>query len=159
MDRDRWLRYWTQIVVEARTPHNGVNASLQRLGGPETLLRHALAEGIPDFLSELAVRPWVAGSERDRYGRAHERAVWLEFKAEMATDSTIGTWMYNGMVPPPRNHGATDIGYWVGYRIAQAYYEWASDKTAAIRELILVPDPERLLAESGYGAYAEGLAR
>jgi hypothetical protein len=83
--------------------------------------------------------------------------VWLDFKDEMDTDSTIRTWMYNGMVPPPRNHGATDIGYWVGYAIARAYYNRAGDKRAAVRELIHLEDPVRLLNESGYAAYAESL--
>lgn len=86
-----------------------------------------------------------------------ERAVWLDFRDEMATDSTIGTWMYNGRVPFPKNHGATDMGYWVGARIARSYYERATDKRAAVRELLFLPDPERLLAESGYAAYTEAL--
>jgi hypothetical protein len=94
---------------------------------------------------------------RETYGRAHERAVWLDFRDEMATDSTIRTWMYNGMVPPDKNHGAVDIGYWVGSRIARAYYERATDKRAAVRELLMLRDPEALLAESGYAAYAEAL--
>ena len=65
--------------------------------------------------------------------------------------------LYNGMVPPDKNDGAVDIGYWVGAQIAHAYYERARDKQAAVRELILLAEPERLLAESGYAEYAEGL--
>jgi len=38
--------------------------------------------------------------------------VWVDFQDEMETDSTTKTWMYNGMVPPDKNHGAIDIGYW-----------------------------------------------
>jgi hypothetical protein len=75
----------------------------------------------------------------------------------MTTDSTIRTWMYNGLVPAPKNHGATDIGYWVGYRIARAYYQRAPDKRAALRELILLPDAGRVLRDSRYAEYAEAL--
>jgi hypothetical protein len=161
------LPEWARVATAANSfaniaglvVHEAVHAQQRPAQGPNTLLRHALGEGIADFLSELAVGPWHAESERHRYGHAHERAVWLDFKDEMATDSTIRTWMYNGMVPAPKNHGATDIGYWVGYRIARVYYEGARGKAAAIRELILLPDPERLLAESGYAAYAEALPR
>jgi hypothetical protein len=156
------LPQWAQVATRSNSfaqlaglvVHEAVH-SLQPGGSNRTLLGQALAEGIPDFLSELAVGPWHHGSERQRYGRAHEREVWLDFKDEMTSDSTIRTWMYNGMVPAPKNHGATDIGYWVGYAIAKAYYERAPDKRAAVRELILLPDAERLLRESGYAAYAE----
>lgn len=143
----------TLVVHEAVHSQQGRRPEGQR----NTLLRQALGEGIADFLSELAIGPSNADTPRQRYGNAHEREVWLDFKDEMATDSTIRTWMYNGMVPPDKNHGAVDIGYWVGYRIAGRYYERAGDKRSAVRELILLPDPERLLAESGYAAYAEAL--
>jgi hypothetical protein len=122
----------------------------QPAGQRNTLLRQALTEGGADFLAELAVGARDASSPREIYGRAHEHTVWLDFKDEMATDSTIRTWMYNGMVPPDKNHGAVDIGYWVGSRIARAYYERATDKRAAVRALLRLNDPERLLAESGY---------
>jgi hypothetical protein len=129
--------------------HEAVH-TLQPARGPSTLLAAALHEGIADYVSELAAGPWHAGTPRQRYGRAHEREVWLDFADEMATDSTIRTWMYNGNVPKGKNHGALDIGYWVGYAIAKAYHERAADRRAALRELILLPDPERVLRESGY---------
>jgi len=155
---------WAQVATAANSfanihglvVHEAVHSLQTSRPGPNTLLRQALAEGIADFLTELAVGAWNASSPRARYGRANERAVWLDFKDEMATDSTIRTWMYNGMVPPDKNHGAVDIGYWVGAQIAHAYYERARDKPAAVRELIQLADPQRLLAESGYAEYAEG---
>jgi len=120
-------------------------------GQQDNLLRHALGEGIADFLAELAVGPWAANSPRQSYGRAHEHDVWVDFQDEMqGGDSTIRTWMYNGMVPPDKNHGAIDIGYWVGYRIAGAYYARAKDKRAAVRELLELRDAEAILRASGY---------
>ena len=121
-------------------------------GQHDTLLRHALGEGIADFLSELAVGPWAANTPRQIYGRAHEHDVWVDFQdeMEMASDSIIRTWMYNGMVPPDKNHGTVDIGYWVGSRIAGAYYGRAADKRAAVRELLELHDPVAVLRESGY---------
>jgi hypothetical protein len=156
------LPAWARVVTSANSLpqlgplvlHEAVH-TLQPGRRSATLLEQALHEGIADFVSELAAGPWLAGTERQVYGRAHEREVWLDFKDEMATDSTIRTWMYNGMVPAPTNHGATDIGYWVGYAIAKQYYERARDKRAALRELILLPDPERVLRESGYAERVE----
>jgi hypothetical protein len=155
---------WAQVATRTNSfvqlPGLVIHEAVHSLQPPRqgrTLLSQALGEGIADFLSELAVGPWHARTERQRYGRAHEREVWLDFKDEMDSDSTIRTWMYNGTVPPPKNHGATDIGYWVGYAIANAYYKRAADKRAAVRELILLRDPVRLLNESGYAGYAESL--
>ncbi len=119
-------------------------------GEKNTLLRQAIGEGTADFLAELAVGPYLADSPRRRYGLAHEHEVWLDFQDEMATDSTITKWMYNGRVPPDSNHGATDIGYFVGSRIAQAYYNRARDKRAAVRELLALRNPDEILAKSGY---------
>src|SRR5258705_8626290 len=48
----------------------------------------------------------------------------------------------NGMVPPDKNHGAIDIGYWVGYRIAGAYYARVTDKRAAVRDLLELRDAD-----------------
>ena len=121
-------------------------------GQHDTLLRHSLGEGIADFVSELAVGPWAAHTPRQIYGRAHEHDVWVDFQDEMeiASDSIIRMWMYNGMVPPDKNHGAIDIGYWVGYRIAGAYYARAKDKRAAVRELLELRDAEAILRARGY---------
>jgi hypothetical protein len=137
--------------------HEAVHTLQPRREGPNTLLRQALIEGIADFLTELAIGPWNANTPRARYGRAHERRVWLDFKDEMDSDSTIRTWMYNGRLPPGRNHGAVDIGYWVGAQIARAYYERATDKRVAVRELIRLHEPKQVLVESGYASYAESL--
>src|SRR2546430_5959572 len=108
-----------------------------RSGEHDTLLRRTLGYGIADCLSELVRGQWGATTYRQIYGRAHEHDVWVDFQDEMEmdSDSIIRTWMYNGMVPPDKNHGAVDIGYWVGSRIAGAYYARAADKRAAVREL------------------------
>jgi len=120
-------------------------------GQRDDLLRHALHEGIADFLAELAVGPSVVKTTREIYGPAHEHDIWVDFQDEMqGGDSTIRMWMYNGMVPPEKNHGAIDIGYWVGYRIAGSYYARAKDKRAAIRELLELRDAEAVLRASGY---------
>ena len=45
------------------------------------------------------------------------------------------------------------LGYFMGYRIAQAYYERAPDKKTAIRDILRVKNAEDFLERSGY---AEG---
>jgi hypothetical protein len=49
-----------------------------------------------------------------------------------------------------------DLGYYMGYRIAQAYYDSASDKREAIRDILAIRDAHEFLKKSGY---AERFAR
>ena len=43
-----------------------------------------------------------------------------------------------------------DLGYFIGYRIAQAYFEQASDRPSALQVLLRGRDAEAILRESGY---------
>jgi uncharacterized protein YjaZ len=60
----------------------------------------------------------------------------------------IRRWLYNQGDATPEWPG--DLGYFMGYRIAQAFYAHAADKTAALRALIAQRDPALLLRRSGY---------
>jgi hypothetical protein len=109
-----------------------------------SLLALALLEGSASFLAELTsgVRGEAAAHE---YGRAHERELWEEFRRVMRGTDTQG-W-FQGDPPGPR---PADLGYFVGYRIAEAYYDRAPDKRQAIREILTTRDFEAFLARSGY---------
>ena len=43
-----------------------------------------------------------------------------------------------------------DLGYWVGYRIVKTYYQRASDKQQALRDILELSDPHAFLAKSGW---------
>ncbi len=43
-----------------------------------------------------------------------------------------------------------DLGYYFGYRIAQAYYNRATDKKQAVVDIIEMDDPLLFLQKSGY---------
>lgn len=58
-------------------------------------------------------------------------------------------WIYNGVGSPA---WPDDLGYWVGYRIAQAFYLRAPDEKLALRELLLMKDPQDILNRSGFVA-------
>ena len=42
------------------------------------------------------------------------------------------------------------MGYYVGYRIVEAYYRRAPDKRAAVRDILRIQDFPAFLAASGY---------
>ena len=122
--------------------------------GPEgkTLLEKTCSEGFADFVGELISGQNINAHLR-AYGDAHEAELWREFRAEM-NGTDLSHWLYQGS--SANGDRPADLGYYVGYRIAAAYYTRATDKKKAVREILTVKDYERLLRESGYGEGFEG---
>jgi hypothetical protein len=112
-----------------------------------TLLEASLLEGSADFIGELA-SGGNSNSHIHPYGLANEKALWQEFEAQMM-GSDRSDWLGNQGSSTGR---PGDLGYFIGYRIAQAYYERAADKRAAVREIIEVGNAVALLQASGYDA-------
>lgn len=112
------------------------------------LLSMVLTEGFADFVMELSLgRPSLTDAERAAYGRAHEPQLWAELKADVdAGMMDPGDWLYG----PGRGGRVNDLGYWIGKRICEAYYERADDKTAALQAMLKLDDPAAILAASGY---------
>ena len=112
-----------------------------------TLLAHALREGSADFVAELAshdninahVHAWVHAVP-DR-----ERALWVEFQRDM-----LGTDVKQWFSSTDVNVRPKDLGYFMGYQIAAAYYDNHEDKTGALKDILTTSDPEKLLRDSGY---------
>lgn len=115
--------------------------------GPRTLLVSAINEGSADFLAELISGKHIINPAYT-YGDAHERELWTEFRAAMDSTNT-SAWMYQGDRAPPGK--PADLGYWMGYKISKAYYDQATDKHAAVKEILLHTDSKAFLAASGYG--------
>ena len=113
--------------------------------GNRTLLAECLREGSADFLGEL-ISGGLFNTGIRTYGMAHEAELWKAFKAEMDGEDH-SHWMYQGKVVDGR---PADLGYFVGYRITQAYYAKAKDKRQAVKDIIELKDPKALLAASGY---------
>jgi uncharacterized protein YjaZ len=91
-----------------------------------TVLEGSLVEGAADFIGEFI----------------------LEIETSFVADEDkrdLTSWLYNGTMDK-----SGDIGYWVGYRIAKSYYQHATGKQAAIREIIEIKDPKAFLAKSGW---------
>jgi hypothetical protein len=109
-----------------------------------TLLVQSFREGSADFVGEMIAGVHI-NNRAHAYGLAHERELWDEFKAAMTGRSYAG-WMYGD---PPGERPA-DLGYFIGYRIAQSYYSSAADKSAALRDIVRGADVEAILAKSGY---------
>lgn len=120
---------------------------LQKKGGPATLLHGAINEGMADFLAQLTTgrRPT---SRYYTYGDAHEKQVWADFKREM-NGSNWDNWIANGGAQETEDKPG-DLGYYVGYRICEAYYEEQADKKQAVHDILNISDYPAFLAASRY---------
>jgi Predicted Zn-dependent protease (DUF2268) len=111
----------------------------------KSLLWKSLQEGGADFITTLATGQ-EPPSPFFKYGLEHEHSLWQEFSSVMdGTD--IREWIYNGDNATSR---PADLGYFVGYRILEAYYNRAPDKQKALAEMLAIRDPEAILRDSGY---------
>ena len=130
-------------------------------GSDNPLLQTILREGAADFIATL-----VTGEPSDA-----ERSAWAgpreaELRSELATDlamveramsdpslektaeASFQRWVYNAGNPPEGWPG--ELGYWMGMRLWQAYYDAAADKRAALMAMLTQDDPAAVLAASGF---------
>lgn len=119
-----------------------------------TLLASAIREGSADFLGEM-ISGLSINSHLLKYGDEHERELWSEFKSAMLSFDTT-QWIGQGANAKDK---PADLGYYIGYRITQSYYEHASDKKKAIREILQVQDYEQFLKKSKYEERLENVHR
>lgn len=132
--------------------HEHIHA-LQQYSGEPSVLLVALQEGSADFLAGLAL-PESDKPHYYKWGMAREEMIWRRFSEEMDTDN-ISNWSGNNGLVEDENWYA-DLGYFVGARICEAYYEQAEDKRQAIEDLLFISDPAAILEASGYAARFRG---
>ncbi|MBO9732406.1 MAG: hypothetical protein J7623_27440 [Chitinophaga sp.] len=117
------------------------------------LLSQSLCEGASDFITALVTGKQIPLPYMD-YGKAKETSLKEKFKSEMFGDPW-DTWLYNN------GHGTevADLGYFMGYRICQSFYQRVKNKKQAVKEIIGLNFQdsimiENFLSKSGY--YPEG---
>lgn len=124
---------------------------IQKPSDDPSLLHGAILEGMADFIAEL-----TTGQNPDArlqpYGLAHEKQIWADFTKEI-TSSSWKNWIANG--DQETADKPADLGYFVGYKICQSYYEEMADKKQAVHDILNISDYSAFLAKS---RYAEKLA-
>jgi hypothetical protein len=120
-------------------PHGGEEAT------PDTVLKQSLVEGGAELVGEL-ISGQVSNVHLQAWTKGRERQIDAQFVADQDSKD-LSHWLYNGRGTPDR---PGDLGYWVGYRIAKAYYLNASDKRLALKTLLELKDPKAILADSGW---------
>ncbi|GAB4039146.1 gliding motility protein GldB-related protein [Spirosoma gilvum] len=120
----------------------------QEYRAEKTLLHAALQEGVAEFIAKLATGKVVTNSYVYTFGMAYEAAIWGSFKNDMMGQD-ITQWLYQGPRPNQYNY-PTDMGYFVGYRIAEAYYNQLTDKQQAIYDMLHIQSATEFLKQSQY---------
>ncbi|MEM6844802.1 MAG: DUF2268 domain-containing putative Zn-dependent protease [Bacteroidota bacterium] len=119
--------------------------------GTNSLLTLALMEGSAVFIAGLATngKSLIGGAGFSEhalgYGEIYEEEVWDKFKADMR-EQKDSNWFYNAET----EEFPKDMGYYVGFKICQSYYQNAKDKKQAIKEIVELNDYDSFLEESRY---------
>jgi hypothetical protein len=116
------------------------------LFGPEkSLLGLCIREGIGEFFSYL-VNGKITQGKALEYVLENEKRLWKQFQSDMSGRET-GDWMWAKPADPnqPRH-----VGYAMGFRIVQSYYEKAVNKDKVVKEILAVTDYDQFLHKSEY---------
>lgn len=135
-DVSEFTNNWLEGVFKNQQADNLVVLNIheyvhtQQKGEPKNLLGQAIKEGACDFIMELVVGKPLQNNYII-YGKEHETILKEEFKTEMLSNN-YSNWLYNGS----NAKTVADLGYFMGYTICRSYYNNATDKKKAVREII-----------------------
>ena len=117
----------------------------QNIQGKDNLLKQAIIEGSADFLGEL-----ISGEHINmvpfRYGNEHEKELCQEFASVMMKDNYTD-WLYGTSGKDDRPN---DLGYWVGYKITEAWFIKQTDKKEAVTNILNIENPLEFTKASGF---------
>lgn len=123
--------------------------------GGETLLKQALTEGGADFIAEF-----VSGEPMNvkafQYGEANSDKLYKEFVTRYKSDD-FRDWFY---WTSKKDDRPNDLGYWIGYKICEAYFNKQTDKHKAVHDILNIEDPFLFLKDSGFlDSYIQSYAK
>jgi len=139
-----WLMDFNHIPITVM--HEIVHFNQGGLANEKTLLRYAITEGSAEFIDEL-----ITGKTDGGYNdfRRREKAIWLDFKKAMYSD-TYDDWLMAQEPKRPRNGM-----YWAGYLICKSYYNQADDKVKAVRDILNIQDYKTFYEKSKVDDYID----
>lgn len=119
----------------------------QKMGKLKNLVEFTINEGVADFLSEK-----IAGFNINKtsfaYGQKNDCILRQDFIKDFSKSKTdISNWLYNGSKSIDR---PADLGYYIGYKIAEEYYNRSKDKTKAISILLDRKNYMKIFKKSDY---------
>jgi uncharacterized protein YjaZ len=123
----------------------------QKITGKDMLLKWCLLEGGADFLGEL-ISGDAINQVSYQYGEQNLDKLCQEFVTRLK-NADYQDWLYGTSKKDDRPN---DLGYWIGYKITESYFNKQKDKQKAIEEILNIKDPMQFLKQSGFlDAYIE----
>ena len=118
---------------------------IQQNNNYNNLLGNSIYEGAADFISSLILGSHI-NEHVHSWANKHEEEVWNDFEKEMLSNNTQN-WIGNAnrAIDKP-----ADLGYYVGFKICESYYNKQSDKKKAISDILNVTDWTDFYLKSGY---------
>ncbi|SHH34831.1 DUF2268 domain-containing putative Zn-dependent protease [Flavobacterium johnsoniae] len=117
----------------------------QNITGKDMLLKWCLLEGGADFIGEL-----ISGESINKfsykYGDQNLDKLCQEFVTRLKK-TDYQDWLYGTSKKDDRPN---DLGYWIGYKITESYFNKQKDKQKAIEEILNIKDPMEFLKQSGF---------
>jgi Predicted Zn-dependent protease (DUF2268) len=111
----------------------------------ETLWNSIIDEGIADFIPHLLFKHQL-NPRAYEYGYKNECELWQQLTIDLGKNN-YKPWLYNGMEIKDR---PADLGYFMGFRIAEAFYNKRKNKREAIDILLKSRNYKEIIAQSGY---------
>jgi len=129
---------------------------LQKIEGDNNLLKQSIQEGSADFIGELISGENI-NSIQFNYGNQNEEKLCKEFVLKMSQEEKkdYTDWLYGRTSgkdddTSDKDNRPHDLGYWMGYKITEAYFNKQEDKHQAVHNIINIKDPVKFSKESGY---------
>lgn len=125
--------------------HELIHFQQKSLGKNPDLLFQCIIEGSADFIGELISGDQING-EAFTYGEENIEDLCQEFVTVMNTNN-YNDWLYG---TSGKDQRPNDLGYWIGYKITEAYFLKQEDKIKAIEDILLLNDHQAFLKSSGF---------
>lgn len=117
----------------------------QNIKGQDMLLKSCLLEGGADFIGEL-----ISGESINqfsyKYGEQNLDKLCQEFVKRLK-NADYQDWLYGTSKKDDRPN---DLGYWIGYKMTESYFNKQKDKQKAIQEILNINEPMQFLKQSGF---------
>lgn len=114
-------------------------------GTPNNMLGLCLREGGAEFITSLVLGEITQAKTLDFY-LSREAELKEKFKADLATQSQ-SYWMWDSVGDP---NTPQLLGYVMGFKICEAFYKQASNKSNALKEILAMANAEAFLQTSAY---------
>ena len=114
----------------------------------DNLLDMVLREGAADFITYKLIRQNVSRNKKLKSYEENELKLWERFKKDLVNQDN-SYWLSISLKDVDKGIPIL-IGYGVGYKIVESYYNQSKDKTKTLNEILSMDDASAFLKKSNY---------